>query len=61
MISVEQFSGMRKLAETDEGMKNLLEKAKLYYILHGEPPGPKIHLEETPEQARWRIMNTVYR
>ncbi len=59
MISKGEIEGMLKLAETNEGMADLLNTAKEYYILNGSPVGDgRFTHKETQQEKLARLMNT---
>jgi hypothetical protein len=61
LLTRAEVEGMIALANTDTGMLELLEKAKVYYTLKGSPRGPAIWAHKpTPEERRQTMMNTRY-
>ena len=69
VFSVTESQAMLLQAHTDEGMRDLLEKAYEYFILKGKPCLKKAKKEqkayeerfaETSDQRRYRLMNTPY-
>lgn len=61
MITRTEIEGMLRLAETDNGMADLLAKAKEFYILKGSPPGDgRFEYKESYEERRNRILNTRF-
>jgi hypothetical protein len=55
---------MFELAETDPGMKDLLDQATMYHALKSTVEEisyiSTVRLTETEEQRKWRILNTPY-
>jgi hypothetical protein len=56
-----ELEGILHLANSDEGMKDLLLQVKEYYYLKGMPKGPKLFRDpELKDERNYRIMNTPY-
>lgn len=63
MITDKQFEGMKHFAETDKGMKDLLEQCIVYYILQGSPVNLIAEAEREKADVclrEFKIMNTRY-
>jgi hypothetical protein len=52
IITRSDYEGMLELAKTDDGMLELLEKAKVYFALHGSPRGPRLPARSRTELRR---------